>query len=240
MKRNGRSAHAKLAWAMAGAGLSILAPSAAALADQPVASLVDDAPVVVELFTSQGCNSCPPADALLGRLAERKDLLPLAFHVDYWNYLGWKDPFSSGLATDRQKSYSRVLDVMVYTPQMVIDGAKDAVGSDEAAVGLAIDAEKVRPKLKLAVLRDGQGRYRIAIPADGAAAQASVYVALFDHSHQTPVGRGEFGPNPDRVQHRAGMAKDRGMVRQAGRNRAWGRFEIDIVRRLRRGRAGRR
>ena len=191
MKRNGRSAHAKLAWAMAGAGLSILAPSAAALADQPVASLVDDEPVVVELFTSQGCNSCPPADALLGRLAERKDLLPLAFHVDYWNYLGWKDPFSSGLATDRQKSYSRVLDVMVYTPQMVIDGAKDAVGSDETAVSLAIDAEKVRPKLKLAVLRDGQGRYRIAIPADGAAAQASVYLALFDHSHQTPVGRGE-------------------------------------------------
>src|SRR5258708_16937579 len=107
-----------------------------AAADQPVPATVADSPVVLELFTSEGCNSCPPADALLGQLAQQRDLLPLAFHIDYWDYLGWKDPFSSKLATARQSAYGRMLDVMVYTPQMVVDGARDAIGSDEAAVNL--------------------------------------------------------------------------------------------------------
>src|SRR4249920_2686838 len=66
-------------------------------------------PVVVELFTSQGCNSCPPADALLADLAKRKDVLPLSFHVDYWDYLGWKDPHASRANTERQRAYSRAL-----------------------------------------------------------------------------------------------------------------------------------
>src|SRR5260370_36513298 len=64
-------------------------------------------PVVVELFTSQGCSSCPPADNFLGELAQRADVLALAFHVDYWNYIGWTDPFASKLATQRQRGYSR-------------------------------------------------------------------------------------------------------------------------------------
>jgi len=163
-----------------------------AMADQPVHPVVDGNPVVLELFTSEGCSSCPPADALLGQLAQRHDLLPLAFHIDYWDSLGWKDPFSAKFATARQSAYGHMLDVMVYTPQMVVDGARDAIGSDEAAVGLAIEAERARPKVTLAVSRDERGALKVAIPAgDGASAPASVYEALFDVTHVTPVGRGE-------------------------------------------------
>jgi hypothetical protein len=119
-------------------------------------------------------------------------LLPLAFHIDYWDYLGWKDPYSSKFATARQSAYGRMLEVMVYTPQMVVDGAREAVGSEEAAVNLAIEAERARPKLKLAVLRDERGGLKVAIPAsEGQSAPSSVYEAFFDTSHVTPVGRGE-------------------------------------------------
>src|SRR5260221_6446662 len=80
-------------------------------------------PAVVELFTSEGCSSCPPAEAYIGELAQHKDVLALAFHVDYWDNLGWKDPFSLRLSTDRQYAYSTVLGhSSVYTPQVVIDG----------------------------------------------------------------------------------------------------------------------
>src|SRR3984885_9433296 len=77
-------------------------------------------PIVVELFTSQGCNSCPPADAYLGELTQRANLLTLAFHVDYWNYIGWSDPFARPWATARQKAYQKSLNErFVFTPQMV-------------------------------------------------------------------------------------------------------------------------
>src|SRR5271167_5029223 len=77
-------------------------------------------PWAVELFTSQGCSSCPPADAQLGKLRERSDIVALSFHVDYWDYIGWKDPFAGRVMTDRQRAYARVLrQRYVYTPEMV-------------------------------------------------------------------------------------------------------------------------
>src|SRR5262245_50734371 len=100
-----------IAIALAIAGMT--AAAAPVHADESAA-----APVVVELFTSQGCSSCPPADALLGELAQRPDVLALSFHVDYWNYIGWTDPFSSKGATERQRAYVHAFGLsMVYTPQ---------------------------------------------------------------------------------------------------------------------------
>lgn len=100
-------------------------------------------PVVVELFTSQGCSSCPPADRLLSELAQRPDVIALGFHIDYWDGLGWKDPLSSPAATARQRDYARQFGRMqVYTPQLVVDGTEEAVGSDRAAVLTAVTQAK--------------------------------------------------------------------------------------------------
>ncbi len=186
---NARSSNARIA---ASATFAMLFLTFGAGADQPVPGTVDDMPVVVELFTSQGCSSCPPADSLLGKLAERHDVLPLAFHVDYWDYIGWKDPFASKISTERQYSYGHALGLnMVYTPQMVIGGTHDAVGSDESSVSRAIAADANRPKLKLSVVRDANGAYKVDIPAGTTGAPATVWVALFDHAHKTLVQRGE-------------------------------------------------
>ncbi|MBB4019165.1 hypothetical protein GGR16_004212 [Chelatococcus caeni] len=98
---------------------------------------------VVELFTSQGCSSCPPADALLGELADKTGLVALTLPVDYWDYLGWKDTLASASYTARQRGYAEQRgDRQVYTPQMVIDGQRHAIGSDRKAVEAALAAEK--------------------------------------------------------------------------------------------------
>ena len=106
----------------------------------------DDVPVVIELFTSQGCSSCPPAEQLLGKLAHagtvgNRTVAPLAFHVDYWDDLGWKDPFSLPAWTARQQNYARALgDDRVYTPELVVAGGAGMVGSQWARVEASIMA----------------------------------------------------------------------------------------------------
>lgn len=99
-----------------------------------------DAPrAVIELFTSQGCSSCPPADALLKEMAKESDLIALSLHVDYWDYLGWKDTLSQPQFTERQRAYAgRRHDGQVYTPQAVVNGTVHALGSDRAAIERAI------------------------------------------------------------------------------------------------------
>jgi hypothetical protein len=148
-----------------------------------------EAPVVVELFTSQGCSSCPPADAFLTDLAhQRRDILPLAFHVTYWDYLGWKDPYSLDAATARQREYARHLgEDGVYTPQMVVDGAKGFVGSSRAE-GLSAIAGAARKQVPVSVARDAGS---LLIMVGAGVGKARVLLVGFDPTHETPVGRGE-------------------------------------------------
>lgn len=102
-------------------------------------------PVVLELFTSQGCSSCPPAETLLGRLIRRPDVIALAWHVDYWDNLGWRDRFASRAATARQRAYAHRLDSVVFTPALVVDGNNVVVGSERVAVEAAIQAASALP-----------------------------------------------------------------------------------------------
>ena len=139
----------------------------------------DPRPVVVELFTSQGCSSCPPADALLGELARREDVIALGFHISYWDGLAWKDPFSSQSSTDRQRAYSRLFHLgQVYTPQMVVDGAREMVGSDRANVLAAV--HDARPD-KVAPVTFAADRRSVTIGAgDG---RGSVLLVRFSARH---------------------------------------------------------
>jgi hypothetical protein len=153
------------------------------------------APVVVELFTSEGCSSCPPADAFLGELAQRPEIVALAFHVDYWDYIGWKDPYAHAAFTQRQHEYATALGLhMVYTPQMVVDGRADAVGSERGDVEAATGKAAAASKLAIAIAKDAGG-YRVAIPAAAppASGPATVWLAVFDSEQETPVKRGENG-----------------------------------------------
>lgn len=131
-------------------------------------------PVVVELFTSEGCSSCPPADLLLARLlstqpVEGAEIIPLELHVDYWDRLGWKDPFSSATFTKRQERYSGIFgEDRIYTPQMVVDGHAEFVGSDASAALAAIRKAAAEAHLPLAVsasVRDGLLRLVVNAPA---------------------------------------------------------------------------
>lgn len=151
-------------------------------------------PVLIELFTSQGCNSCPPADALLGELVQQPGVLALAFHVDYWNGLGWRDPFSSKLATERQNDYAQRLGKRsIYTPQLVVDGSSDAVGSDRADVTALIHAAQRRAQTGPTIEAAVEGGQRIVRLGAGPIARATVWLAGYDRAHVTPVGRGENG-----------------------------------------------
>lgn len=173
-------------------GLSLLGSGAARAADQKP-------PVVVELFTSQGCHSCPPAERILAELAQRDDVIALEFHVDYWDYIGWKDPFASPSYTARQTVYNQRLGSPYnYTPQMVIDGMAHAVGSRRGAVEARIEAAE----MKRAMAKDAPPSIAIArvdsstmsVSVDGVPAYEGRYDVVmvgFDGEHRTEVTRGE-------------------------------------------------
>jgi hypothetical protein len=149
-------------------------------------------PIVLELFTSEGCSSCPPADALLSELAKRPDVLALSFHVDYWDRLGWKDPFSSRAATDRQSRYAKLLKLAtVYTPQIVVDGKWEAVGSDRSDVERAIERARRDPPEVPVTLALDHGQAQITLGPGGDRVAASVLLIGFDRRHVTAVKRGE-------------------------------------------------
>jgi len=153
----------------------------------------DEVPVVIELFTSQGCSSCPPAEQLLGKLAHagtvgNRTVAPLAFHVDYWDDLGWKDPFSLPAWTQRQQSYARALgDDRVYTPELVVAGTAGMVGSQWARVEASLMGA---PKQQPVAAKATWGAASLTVTAT-APADADVLVAVWENAALTKVAHGE-------------------------------------------------
>jgi len=150
-------------------------------------------PVVVELFTSQGCSSCPSADAYLGQLARQPGILALGFHIDYWNYIGWTDPYSLPLAAERQRAYGERLGLhYFYTPQIVVDGRSEGIGSKPRKIAPLLDTARQRPRRGPTLsVEKRDGGYHVHIGAATHAAPATVWLVGIDRQHETKVLRGE-------------------------------------------------
>ena len=148
---------------------------------------------IVELFTSQGCSSCPPADALLGRLSADPALLALSFHVNYWNSIGWKDPFSSQVSTDRQYAYAHALgERTVFTPQLIVNGTRSVIGSQESEIRkeIAKASEAALPvSADLSKQADGSFNLQLAGPA----VAADVWEVRYVRRSVTKIRAGENG-----------------------------------------------
>jgi len=179
---------------LAGLAVAVLSTRGSAALAGPPASL---RPVVVELFSSEGCSSCPPADAVLSRLARDQpvagaEVIALELHVDYWNSLGWPDPFSSPAFTARQRAYADAFGQRgVYTPQLVVDGAAELVGSSEAGARAAIAAAAREARTRVQVTRAGDRVTITVIDPSEAAGAADVWLAVTEEGLSTAVPRGE-------------------------------------------------
>ena len=156
-------------------------------------SVAQNHPVVVELYTSQGCSSCPAADALLHELADRDDVIALALHVDYWDYIGWKDTFADPAHAERQRAYAAAAQRRsIYTPEMVINGQTDIVGAKAMALAKAISehAQQI-PRVGLDVMRDGENlniAARVLTTIDG---PMIVQMLRYSPHEVTQIKRGE-------------------------------------------------
>jgi hypothetical protein len=157
--------------------------------------LIAALPILVELFTSEGCSSCPPADKVLAQLHERQPLpgvplLVLSEHVDYWNDLGWSDPFSDALFSERQRLYGG----RSYTPQVVVDGRVDVLGSDEQGILLAARAAAREPHgivQIVQIVQSGQAPVKVAVRGLPPHASAQVMLAAVEDGLVSKVQRGE-------------------------------------------------
>lgn len=183
-------------------------------------------PIVVELFTSQGCNSCPPADAFLGKLSHRPGFLTFAFHVDYWNYIGWIDPFGRPWATARQRSYQMSLDQpYVYTPQMVVDGEAQGIGSEPNTIDALIRTAQSEPwpphpDLVLRWRADGALLVDVGGGTSPPKSPADIWLIGYDAPHETQVLRGENAGE---------TATDYDAVRSYRRLGAWPGWSLELV-----------
>jgi hypothetical protein len=158
----------------------------------------DRVPVLVELFTSEGCDSCPPADQVLMRLARERniggaDVVVMSEHVDYWNYLGWKDPFSSRQFTDRQNEYATALGRDgIYTPQMIIDGRYDVLGGNYAQVTKTLSQALRSSKGVInATVRPRGNELDVHVAADPCREATNIYLAVTEDNLVNNVTRGE-------------------------------------------------
>jgi hypothetical protein len=175
-----------------------------AVAFSEMNSASDAAPVVIELFTSEGCSSCPPADALITALgSSTKSVIPLAYHVDYWNHLGWADPFSSHQWSDRQTEYARAMNLDgEYTPQMVIGGGWQCGGSDAGSIERAVAAARLatalgRTSIQTSLAGAGSRKLQVKVSAemlsDAGVGPHTVMLALYENGLVQKIGAGENG-----------------------------------------------
>ena len=156
------------------------------------ASQAGDNAVLVELFTSQGCSSCPPADRNLGDLAGREDVLPLSLHVDYWDYLGWRDTFASRAHTERQYAYRELLGArVVYTPQIIVHGTADVPGYRPDLIGQAIEAAGSAPRKAGIAISTGGGMLKAAIRVNGPTRPCTIWMATYRVEASVAIERGE-------------------------------------------------
>jgi hypothetical protein len=154
-------------------------------------------PVLVELFTSEGCSSCPPADTLLQELVSKQAIsgvrvIALSEHVDYWNHLGWKDPYSSSVYSMRQSEYAKSFrNPQVYTPQMVVDGQAEFLGSDRRTAQIAIRRAARRPKAKIEIIRSGNEVSVTITNVPQGTGASDVYAAVTESHLSSGVQAGE-------------------------------------------------
>ena len=145
---------------------------------------------VLELFTSQGCSSCPPADALLRNMQQRPDIIALAYHVDYWDYIGWSDTFGNKANTDRQRAYaSSWSSNNIYPPEMVVNGAHDVVGSRQADIEGAIDQGGL--SIPVSLVTDADGMLDVSVEGKPGEHQSGVWLVTFIDRAEVDVERGE-------------------------------------------------
>lgn len=166
---------------------------AAAFCTALAAPVAAEGPVVVELYTSQGCSTCPPADEILTKLAKKPGVIALALHVDYWDYIGWKDVFARPEHTKRQKAYAHQARVRtIYTPQMVIGGVDHVVGARPMDVVDLLAAHRAKPAvIKLTAHREGEDveiEASVPVPAQGA---MLVQLVRYEPEETVSIKRGE-------------------------------------------------
>ncbi len=150
---------------------------------------------VLELFTSQGCSSCPPADELLSKVQKREHVIALSYHVDYWNYIGWKDPFSQEAFSNKQRKYSQKFNSSsIYTPQVVVNGREHFVGSDASKMNSKLDfygnilAENI---VKISEVNKKEDVISFQYDVEGDLKGKSIRIVLVIKERTTKIGRGE-------------------------------------------------
>lgn len=184
-----------------------------------------NSPIVVELFTSQGCSACRPAERYFGELAKRPGLLALAYHVEYWNYIGWTDPYSRPWASTRQRHYEAALKLpYVYTPEMVIEGSAEGVGSEPKVIEPLIRAAEAKraphPPLTLRWRDDGALLADVGSGKAPPTAPATVWLVGYDNLDTMMVTAGE---------NEGKMAWDHHTVRSFRRLGSWAGWSEELV-----------